>query len=147
MCSLQSSFTLIIPFVLRYVGLGWMVPECSRSSGLIASCCFILFPLQILVISDTQDNLIKVQQLPQVWSLTATTDAEAQHNHWNTANCINIQQEVWQIGRIASPLTVRASQLVAPYLDTPRLFTPVPYTHLTLPTRSIKCRSRWSPYH
>ena len=25
--------------------------------------------------------------------------------------------------------------------------TPVSYTHLTLPTRSIKCRSRWSPYH
>ena len=24
---------------------------------------------------------------------------------------------------------------------------PVSYTHLTLPTRSIKCRSRWSPYH
>ena len=23
----------------------------------------------------------------------------------------------------------------------------VSYTHLTLPTRSIKCRSRWSPYH
>ena len=26
-------------------------------------------------------------------------------------------------------------------------FKPVSYTHLTLPTRSIKCRSRWSPYH
>ena len=25
--------------------------------------------------------------------------------------------------------------------------TAVSYTHLTLPTRSIKCRSRWSPYH
>ena len=25
--------------------------------------------------------------------------------------------------------------------------TSVSYTHLTLPTRSIKCRSRWSPYH
>ena len=23
----------------------------------------------------------------------------------------------------------------------------VSYTHLTLPTRGSKCRSRWSPYH
>ena len=28
-----------------------------------------------------------------------------------------------------------------------RPISPVSYTHLTLPTRSIKCRSRWSPYH
>ena len=27
------------------------------------------------------------------------------------------------------------------------LILAVSYTHLTLPTRSIKCRSRWSPYH
>ena len=25
--------------------------------------------------------------------------------------------------------------------------TPVSYTHLTLPTNSYTCRSRWSPYH
>ena len=25
--------------------------------------------------------------------------------------------------------------------------TPVSYTHLTLPTSHITCRSRWSPYH
>ena len=24
---------------------------------------------------------------------------------------------------------------------------PVSYTHLTLPTNSVWCRSRWSPYH
>ena len=24
---------------------------------------------------------------------------------------------------------------------------PVSYTHLTLPTKSDECRSRWSPYH
>ena len=24
---------------------------------------------------------------------------------------------------------------------------PVSYTHLTLPTMSLVCRSRWSPYH
>ena len=27
------------------------------------------------------------------------------------------------------------------------LVVPVSYTHLTLPTRSCQCRSRWSPYH
>ena len=25
--------------------------------------------------------------------------------------------------------------------------SPVSYTHLTLPTTLVKCRSRWSPYH
>ena len=24
---------------------------------------------------------------------------------------------------------------------------PVSYTHLTLPTKQVQCRSRWSPYH
>ena len=26
-------------------------------------------------------------------------------------------------------------------------FSPVSYTHLTLPTSCVQCRSRWSPYH
>ena len=26
-------------------------------------------------------------------------------------------------------------------------FIPVSYTHLTLPTKTHQCRSRWSPYH
>ena len=29
----------------------------------------------------------------------------------------------------------------------PRKADPVSYTHLTLPTMSLVCRSRWSPYH
>ena len=34
------------------------------------------------------------------------------------------------------------------YADSPRgLRGPVSYTHLTLPTKIIRCRSRWSPYH
>ena len=28
-----------------------------------------------------------------------------------------------------------------------RVEDPVSYTHLTLPTMSLVCRSRWSPYH
>ena len=33
---------------------------------------------------------------------------------------------------------------IAPELGTT---TTVSYTHLTLPTKSDECRSRWSPYH
>ena len=32
-------------------------------------------------------------------------------------------------------------------LDVPLSLVPVSYTHLTLPTKSDECRSRWSPYH
>ena len=28
-----------------------------------------------------------------------------------------------------------------------KIAAPVSYTHLTLPTTSRRCRSRWSPYH
>ena len=31
--------------------------------------------------------------------------------------------------------------------DAARAVRPVSYTHLTLPTMSLVCRSRWSPYH
>ena len=31
--------------------------------------------------------------------------------------------------------------------DVPEEVTPVSYTHLTLPTIHVLCRSRWSPYH
>ena len=31
--------------------------------------------------------------------------------------------------------------------DGDRFFPPVSYTHLTLPTTRLVCRSRWSPYH
>ena len=36
------------------------------------------------------------------------------------------------------------SRIVLFYMDKPGA---VSYTHLTLPTRSCQCRSRWSPYH
>ena len=29
----------------------------------------------------------------------------------------------------------------------PKAYKPVSYTHLTLPTIHVECRSRWSPYH
>ena len=62
------------------------------------------------------------------------------------------------------PWVMCVSSLAAPfpilYFTSPWLFcnylfvllnpltsSPVSYTHLTLPTRGSKCRSRWSPYH
>ena len=32
-------------------------------------------------------------------------------------------------------------------LKTQHMIEPVSYTHLTLPTKPMMCRSRWSPYH
>ena len=32
-------------------------------------------------------------------------------------------------------------------LDLSELVASVSYTHLTLPTKQVQCRSRWSPYH
>ena len=38
--------------------------------------------------------------------------------------------------------------LVVFLLSSPVLsIAPVSYTHLTLPTKAVECRSRWSPYH
>ena len=38
------------------------------------------------------------------------------------------------------------SAYVSYHRNVPTLI-PVSYTHLTLPTKSDECRSRWSPYH
>lgn len=65
-----------------------------------------LFTPRILVISDMQNNLIKVQQRPQVRSFIAITNAKSQYSRWNGANHTNICQDVWQIGRIVSLITV-----------------------------------------
>ena len=37
--------------------------------------------------------------------------------------------------------------IVIGFIDSGIDFTPVSYTHLTLPTKYNSCRSRWSPYH
>ena len=50
-------------------------------------------------------------------------------------------------------LTVRVSDITAPNYTASHellhllLLLPVSYTHLTLPTTRLVCRSRWSPYH
>ena len=40
-----------------------------------------------------------------------------------------------------------AALSVAEVTGKPIMFASVSYTHLTLPTKSDECRSRWSPYH
>ena len=43
------------------------------------------------------------------------------------------------------------TDITMPIMDAFMMFeatrTPVSYTHLTLPTIALLCRSRWSPYH
>ena len=51
------------------------------------------------------------------------------HNNINEINSMDIERQI-EIGIIS-------------YSD----LLPVSYTHLTLPTKSDECRSRWSPYH
>ena len=56
----------------------------------------------------------------------------------------------------AQSLVLMAIVVIGIYLGFKREFSkligfliiaPVSYTHLTLPTSSERCRSRWSPYH
>ena len=47
-----------------------------------------------------------------------------------------------EIGSVSE--NIKNSEVIA--LDVDKLDT-VSYTHLTLPTSSERCRSRWSPYH
>ena len=44
------------------------------------------------------------------------------------------------------PLTMYGTDRVLDALHKVK-WEPVSYTHLTLPTTSRRCRSRWSPYH
>ena len=49
---------------------------------------------------------------------------------------------------IGLPQVVNDGVTIAREIDLPDPFEdPVSYTHLTLPTIHVECRSRWSPYH
>ena len=55
------------------------------------------------------------------------------------------------VPKAASKLSEGVHQVVPSHYKNPEQLpqggVPVSYTHLTLPTRSCQCRSRWSPYH
>ena len=57
------------------------------------------------------------------------------------ANCIAIKMNWTDNKYISQELLDEKDDLKERDLDT------VSYTHLTLPTNSVWCRSRWSPYH
>ena len=48
---------------------------------------------------------------------------------------------------VASPAGGRLEHLGVQRGQTVDAGAPVSYTHLTLPTNTVTCRSRWSPYH
>ena len=47
--------------------------------------------------------------------------------------------------RAAASVSLPLATVCPWLLDAP--MSPVSYTHLTLPTNTVTCRSRWSPYH
>ena len=50
--------------------------------------------------------------------------------------------------RRAAPAVVNVySSTMGSFSQEGRELTSVSYTHLTLPTNTVTCRSRWSPYH
>ena len=55
-----------------------------------------------------------------------------------------IQEGIVEIKSIAREAGSRTKMAV--YTDDETV-DPVSYTHLTLPTKAVECRSRWSPYH
>lgn len=79
-----------------------------------------IFTPRILVISDTQDNMIKVQQILQVWSLTAATNTESITVTGIQPTALIFSRKIGQVGRIVPLITVGASRLLSPYPGTPR---------------------------
>ena len=51
------------------------------------------------------------------------------------------------IDRLASESVRYTNAFATAPVCSPSRSTPVSYTHLTLPTIILPCRSRWSPYH
>ena len=64
----------------------------------------------------------------------------------NTADAETISAELKGIGLKKAQAIVEYRTKHGPFRSADDL-TPVSYTHLTLPTMSTTCRSRWSPYH
>ena len=57
--------------------------------------------------------------------------------------------ELFEVSRSAVREAIRALNSQGLVVTRPGggTFVPVSYTHLTLPTTRLVCRSRWSPYH
>ena len=66
--------------------------------------------------------------------------------HTNVDLGRNIKCAVLTVSDTRNVETDKGGKLVLDFLNTLNTEA-VSYTHLTLPTTSIECRSRWSPYH
>ena len=91
--------------------------------------------LRTILLKDERVN----QEIREEWKRfmkTSENEDKTVQNPWDTAKavlrekCIAIQ---------ASLKTLEKTQI--------HKLTSVSYTHLTLPTTRLRCRSRWSPYH
>ena len=51
------------------------------------------------------------------------------------------------VGLSVPSMLAQISTVMMFFIDASMVGHPVSYTHLTLPTTAIVCRSRWSPYH
>ena len=82
--------------------------------------------------------------VPTHWGRVVTFAFARWHN---CIRCLGIRQHSGTTSEIASlsPLTLRMGRLQTHQM--PGHSPPVSYTHLTLPTNTVTCRSRWSPYH
>ena len=69
------------------------------------------------------------------------------------ATAIRIKQLAAETGKDVSVVVLEkgsepGAHILSGAVMDPRAITePVSYTHLTLPTNTVTCRSRWSPYH
>ena len=73
--------------------------------------------------------------------ITTVADTQAE----NTADTADTGQTTPTTEELIQQLTARVAALEE--IVGEEEYEPVSYTHLTLPTSSERCRSRWSPYH
>ena len=86
------------------------------------------------------------------WSLHSYNLLRALHRKWETslfhAWISKIYEGFVQRKGHRDPFSNTHYQLLPSTLFLLReSYSPVSYTHLTLPTKTHQCRSRWSPYH
>ena len=78
--------------------------------------------------------------IPQADLKSILEETYAEFRHDAVAPLVQIDNNQWVLELFHGP-TLAFKDFAL------QLLGPVSYTHLTLPTRSCQCRSRWSPYH
>ena len=88
----------------------------------------------------------------RLWARNPERAAEINRTHCNPGYLdVPLPASIRATGDCAEALDGACTVLLAVPSQTLRAnlteWAPVSYTHLTLPTKSDECRSRWSPYH